>query len=400
MLVIRLQTPTDNQPAWAVIDKKPADWRQSSWETLLPQARGQHIVLLIPGRDVLLTQTSVNARNQRQLQQAIPYALEDSIADDLEAQHIVWQKRGEASLIDVAIIRRERLQAWVKALQAHNLRPHAILPDIFALPLEQDAITLWQQGEQIWVRTSALAGYTSTSQLLSVLLENMASAREDDGQPVRLRTYSDQEQTWAADNRFEILPETRAEQVMPESLQSGMPLNLLQGLQDANRAQLRQQWRRWKLPAALAVISLLVAAGTVGFDSYRLQQQLEAQDTANLQLFSQLFPEARNVDARGLKNRLDSELARLQGKPTDTGPYNPLPDIAMFAAAASQNGQLEVEEIRTRNNALIVELQADSQQAVETLRSTLEGQLGNPVEMQSSRTADSVKATLTLGGKS
>ncbi len=125
MLVIRLQTPNDPDPAWAVLDNKPADWRHGSWETLLPAARGQDVVLLIPSREVLLTQTSVNTRNQRQLQQAVPFALEDSIADDLDNQHIVWQTRPDSSLVDVAIIRRERLREWVSALQDHQLRAHS-----------------------------------------------------------------------------------------------------------------------------------------------------------------------------------------------------------------------------------------------------------------------------------
>lgn len=397
MLVIRLQTPNDPDPAWAVLNGKPAEWANGSWEKLLPLARGQELVLLIPSREVLLTQTSVNTRNQRQLQQAVPFALEDSIADDIENQHIVWQTHPGSPLVDVAIMRRERLREWVNALHERQLRAKAILPDLFALPWHEGSATLWQQGEHIWIRTGELSGYASTHHALPLLLDGITAGQTG---PMSLRLYSDRAAAWANDPRFTITPETQAEQLLPASLQPALKLNLLHGLQDENRAQFRQQWRRWRLAAGLAAVSALLAVGLYGLGSYRLQQQLDAADAENLQLFTELFPEATNVDPRGLKNRLASELARVGGKGADTGTPSHLPQLASFAAALTATGGLTVEDIRAQTGTLTISLQAQNQQSIETLRDTLEKSLGNPVELQSSRTADSVKATLTLGGKS
>ncbi|MGB3918807.1 hypothetical protein J9253_20090 [Thiothrix litoralis] len=397
MLVIRLQTPNDPDPAWAVLTNKPADWQHGSWEKLLPAARGQDVVLLIPGREVLLTQTSVNTRNQKQLQQAVPFALEDSIADDLDNQHIVWQTQANSALVDVAIISRARLREWVNALQIHQLRTTSILPDLFALPWETDT-TLWQQGEHIWVRTGELSGYTSSDAALPLLLDSLAAGKTD---PIPLRLYSDQTDKWTTDTRFVITPETQAEQLLPASLQPALKLNLLNGLQDENRAQLHQQWQRWRLAAGLAAASALLTVGIYGVESYHLQQQLDAVDAQNLQLFAELFPGVSDVDPRGLKSRLASELARVRGKGSTAGAStSPLPQLSAFAAAMGKAGELTVEDIRAQSGTLTLNLQAKNQQAIETLRDTLEKALGNPVELQSSRTADSVKATLTLGGKS
>ncbi len=63
-------------------------------------------------------------------------------------------------------------------------------------------------------------------------------------------------------------------------------------------------------------------------------------------------------------------------------------------------GGLTVDDIRAQTGTLTINLQAQNQQSIETLRDTLEKALGKPVELPSIRTADSVKATLTLGGKS
>lgn len=411
MLVIRLQTPNDTHPAWAVLDKKPADWQQGSWERLLPHARGQNIVLLIPGREVLLTQTSINARNQRQLQQALPYALEDSIAGELEEQHIVWQKRADSSTVDVAVMQLQRLREWQNSLQQHKLRAHYILPDVFALPVQEDGVTLWQQGNQVWLRTSKLAGYTCTPQTLPLFIETLLptpsdsdanDATDDELEPLKLRLFSDQANNWTNDERLHIIPESQAEQLQPESLQTAFPLNLLKGVQDENSAQFRQQWRRWRLAAVLGAAILVVGGGMFSFENYRLQQQLDGLDSENVERFQKLFPQTRNVDPRGLKNRLASEMARLQGKKGKQGgtAYSPLPDLAAFAEAASDDPSLEVEKIRSRNNQLIIELSATDQESIETLKAVLDELVDGTVELQSSRTADRVEASLTLGGNS
>lgn len=397
MLVIRLQTPDDTEPAWALLNGAAAEWAHGSWETLLPLARGQQLVLLIPSRDVLLTTTTINTRNQRQLKQALPYALEDSLASDPEDQHIVWQTQDGSSQVDVAIISRDRLREWIAALQTRQLRANIILPDIFALPWEADALTLWQQGEQVWIRTTGLGGLACTSATLPFILNNL---RETNPAPLHLRLYSDQPGAWADNEQYAITPEHNAEQLQASSLQEALKLNLLRGWQDETSARFQQEWKRWRLAAGLAIASLLLGLGLYGVDAYRLQQQLNALDADNLQQFSELFPEASGIDARSIKTRLESELIGLRGKAGKSGSDSSLAYMSTFAEALAKVDGLTVEDIRAQSGTLSVELQTQSQQAVEDLRAALESATGGTVDLKSSRSADKVKASLTLGGKS
>jgi type II secretion system protein L len=408
MLVIRLQTPTDTEPAWAVLNgTQPADWQHGAWNHLMPLIRTQPVVLLIPSREVLLTRTTINTRNQKQLKQALPYALEDSLADDPDSQHIVWQAQADSTQVDVAVIDREQLRRWVATLQSHHIRPQTILPDIFALPWQDGSVTLWQQGEQVWVRTGELSGYASSSHALPLLLDSLTA----ENKPLSLRFFSDQTAEpaaastpavdWANDTRLHLIPETHAEQLLQASLEPAFKLNLLSGLQDESSQQFRQQWQRWRNAAGLAGACLVLAGGLYGVESFRLQKQLDQLDSENQQLFTELFPDAGTIDPRSLKNRLASELAGLKGKAGAADGDSPLPHLAKFAAALAQTqGGIQVEEIRSDNASVAIELQAKDQQAIETLRESLEKTIGNPIEMQSSRTADTVKASLTLGSKS
>lgn len=392
MLVIRLQNPDDAEPAWALLTGAVADWQHGSWDTLLPLAQGQTVVLLIPAREVLLTQTTINTRNQRQLQQAVPYALEEALADDAENQHIVWQARRDSPLIDAAIVARERLHAWQNALTQRGLRPSTILPDVFALPWEAELLTLWQQGDHVWVRTGELAGFSCNRSALPLVLANLRATYPA---PVRVRWSSDQPEMWQADEAFTLTPEIHTEQLHASSLNSAMPLNLLRGLQSEHTATRREQWRRWRLAAVLTAVAVVLGFSTYGLHIYRMQQQLAALDAQNLSLFSELFPEQNNVDVRALSLRFDSALLAVKGKGGTQTQRSALQPLATFAQAFASNAGLSVDAIQTQAGSVSVTLQAKEQQAVDNLRTAL----GEGVALKSSRSGDTIKASLTLGDK-
>ena len=397
MLVIRLQHPDDTEPAWALFKTNTtADWAHGEWSQVLPLTAGQQVVVLIPSRDVLLSQTSINAQNQKQLKQALPYALEDGLIQDLETQHIAWQVQAQSSQVNVAVIAQARLREWRAACLARQIRPYAILPDVFALPWTQAGVTLWQQGDSIWLRTGELSGYAATPSSLALMLYSLIDGRTE---PLPLRLYMEQEHTLADDARFVIEPETQAETLSLSSIQPCLGLNLLKGLQDENRAQLKQHWQCWKLVASLAVITALLGLAFVGLDVYRLRQDLAQLDTQNLQLYQELFPDSPAPDARELKSRVDSDLMRVNNGATG-GANSPLASMAHFATAMQGIPNLKIMEMNASAGILTIKVQTQEQQAIETLRANLEQNPAIPVSIQSSNEAGQVEATINLGATS
>ena len=397
MLVIRLQHPDDTEPAWALFKTNTtADWAHGEWSQVLPLTAGQQVVVLIPSRDVLLSQTSINAQNQKQLKQALPYALEDGLIQDLETQHIAWQVQAQSSQVNVAVIAQARLREWRAACLARQIRPYAILPDVFALPWTQAGVTLWQQGDSIWLRTGELSGYAATPSSLALMLYSLIDGRTE---PLPLRLYMEQEHTLADDARFVIEPETQAETLSLSSIQPCLGLNLLKGLQDENRAQLKQHWQRWKLVASLAVFTALLGLAFIGLDVYRLKQDLAQLDTQNLQLYQELFPDSPAPDARELKSRVDSDLMRVNNGATG-GANSPLASMAHFATAMQGIPNLKIMEMNSSAGILTIKVQTQEQQAIETLRANLEQNPAIPVSIQSSNEAGQVEATINLGATS
>lgn len=390
MLVIRLQHPDDAEPAWALLTGEIADWQYGNWDTLLPIAQGQKVVLLIPSRAVLLVQTTINTRNKRQLQQAVPYALEEVLADDVENQHIVWQARQDSPWVDAAVVLRERLHAWRNALIQRGLHPSVILPDVFALPWEADSLTLWQQGNQVWVRTAELAGFSCNHSALPLVLAHLRATYPA---PIRVRWYSDQPALWQADDAFTLIPETHTEQLHANSIRSALPLNLLRGLPSEYAAIRREQWRRWRFTVTLAAVAILLGLGNYGLHVYRMQQELAALDAQNMQLFNALFPEQEHVEVRALAARFESARLMTQNHGEMQLQHSVLPALATFAQAFAGKQGLRVETIQTHAGQVSITLQAQEQQAVDDLRAAL----GEGIDLKSSRSGNTIKATLTLG---
>ena len=66
----------------------------------MPDVRADDTVVLLPSEDVLLLRAPRVAKQRRQLEQAIPYAVEDQLAAPVEQQHIVLSDRIEGDGVE------------------------------------------------------------------------------------------------------------------------------------------------------------------------------------------------------------------------------------------------------------------------------------------------------------
>src|SRR5439155_1548704 len=90
-------------------------------------AGAQSITVLVPGADVVFARTAVRARNREQLERALPFALEEQLAEPVEGLHFAYEIEAGGAGQTVAAVRRERLRAWLEGLAARGaVGAHAI----------------------------------------------------------------------------------------------------------------------------------------------------------------------------------------------------------------------------------------------------------------------------------
>lgn len=394
MLILRLQTPDDTEFAYAKLEghAASAEWRQGSWAQISKINGNQPIVLLIPSADVLLTRTLLVTSNTRQLRQALPYALEESLVGEVEDQHFVWQAE-DANMLAVAVIDRSRLKAWLQTLKQHKLRAKAILPDVFALPWVASMPTIWQKDGQAWVRTGAYSGFSCPAMSLPLLVDSLFEAEE---QAPKVQLYTDQATDWQ--QRLTIIPEPQPNHLLQASLQAGMALNLLNGYQDESMSNFNRNWRRWKVAASLAFFCAAVWGGIQGMDIWRTAQQVQAAEQQNLALFQEVFPAIKDIQPDAIRLRVKSELSLLaQANSPETDKVSLLPYLTMIGKVFQQEQGLRVTEIRARDGRLSVVFETADLNAIQRIGQGLTKLLGREILVKSTQANNIVRGEVTLG---
>src|SRR6187431_1334078 len=93
-LLIRLRAP-DEPLAWLSLDARGqvlAGPRSGERPDPAELDGAERVVVLVPAADVLLARTELASRQREQIEQALPYALEDQLVESVDAMHVAWSQ--------------------------------------------------------------------------------------------------------------------------------------------------------------------------------------------------------------------------------------------------------------------------------------------------------------------
>jgi len=79
-------------------------------------AAASRVTVLVPAADVLLLEAPAPIRQRAQLQRAVPYAVEDQLAQAVEDLHFALAPEAQEGRIGVAVLARSALQRWLARL--------------------------------------------------------------------------------------------------------------------------------------------------------------------------------------------------------------------------------------------------------------------------------------------
>jgi general secretion pathway protein L len=350
---------------------------QAPLGALAALAPGRRLVLLLPSAQIRLTSVQLPARQLAKVQQAVPYVLEDQFADDVETLHFAVGTRRADGQWPVAAIARERLTAVLAWFAEQGLRPDAVIPDLLALPEPDDGrFTLLVDGDEVLVRSGWSSGFCCLRADLELCLQLADPDRQRSLRVIVPRNQSFDPSTLGRPVEA-VHGFAQPLEALLQHLHADAAINLLQGEFSA-RQDLLRLWRPWRAAAALAGVSLLIAAALHGIEVWRLGSELEALDAQNRQRYQQLFPaETRIVD---LEAQLDQQLARLRGGPSGAS-LLVLMDVVAETIGAVPG--LRLEAVQYRDAALYVSLGAEGLQSLEQLKSWFESPRAARLEVQS-----------------
>ena len=174
-LLLRLPHAGAELATWLVVDARGAPLGPpQSGPLALAAARapGRRASVLVGGADVLLAAPEVPVKAGAKLQQLVPYALEEHLAENIEDLHFALGKRsGESPRVPVAVVARGLLDAWLAELRGAGIEPDAIYADSELLPANPGQAVALLEADAVSVRAPGGTPVTLPSDALSEALE-------------------------------------------------------------------------------------------------------------------------------------------------------------------------------------------------------------------------------------
>ena len=372
---------------WLLLDDmggSPVGVRSGSLEAAVAAANGLRAVVLVPGIECLLTTVQIPGHSRKKLLQAVPYALEEHLSDEVENLHFAVAAAPEDGAWPVAVVSNHYMEALQQQIADAGLDVQQVVPELLAIPYAENETSVLLDNEQALVRTGRSSGYAVDTDNLGLMLTGRRSEDEDEAMPV-LRLI-------AAPGT--LLPETieydgevRLEpllcdplEVFAQGLDAGA-INLLQG-RFSRAAEWGQALRPWRATAALLLAGILVSNVVMGIDYYRLSRESEQLRAQIEKTFKTALPGTRRiVNPRVQMQQQLDKLQRQQGSGV-----NFLTLLAQSGAVLKGRQGVDITGATFRAGRLDVDLTVADLQLLDQLKQALMQNGSLTVEIQSATT--------------
>jgi general secretion pathway protein L len=359
-------------------------------ENAAPLADKHKTIVLLDNTAVHINTVQLPIKNRQKLLRAVPFALEEQLADDVDDLHFVAGKPLQDGIVPVAAIKRDTLKDILSTLNKAGIEPTAIIPDALCLTASSKQWSILLHGNTLKVQLDSFKGGEFDKNIIPTLLssnlEKQAANKpekiifftpeeksEDDDEAKTAEEVTDSISNCIGDDIefVNVSYNTHPLVIYCGQYQHAMPLNLLQ---DAYKPTKKGdiEWKRWRLAASLAAVFLCLHLGSAGAQYYDLLEKNNQLRAEINNIYKKTFPQSKKiVNARV---QMEQKLNELKGASSDTSSGDVIELLASSANALSSEKNITLQSISFRNNRMDIELTGTNLQAVESLNKMLNTQ--------------------------
>jgi general secretion pathway protein L len=378
-LVIRLRAAPEAPASWLIVDANGArsgPARSGTVAEALPLSAGRRVLLLVPGSEVALAEPELPLRGGARVAQAVPFALEEHLASDVDALHFAIGNRTDSALgTPVAAVARGLMDRWSGTCVEAGLAPQAAYADSAVVPAMPTGCTLLLDESALYVRRADAMPFVLDAEPLATALDIALGTPADEGTPGEHVTFFVSPGEYEANrDLIEGLRARTASLQVKLMTEGALPVlaaqavganavNLLQGTY-APRRSVSGRLQRWRLPAALAAACLLAFLAGQALSLWKLSRAERRLDAQITEVFQQALPGQPVVDPRTQMQGV------LGGGGSAQGALLPaLSVLAQALAGAPAGGKLEA--INLRGDALDLRLVAPTVEALDGIKQAM-----------------------------
>jgi general secretion pathway protein L len=369
-VVVRLAAE-DQEVQWILADSNGTQLSKSSSGSLkqvAAQIGDRSVIVLVPSLEMLSTTVHIPARSSSKINAALPFALEENLAEDVENFHFAVGERQENGRLPVLVVSRDTLDGWLARLSDAGIEPAVLTPDSHGLARIPGTLSILVDDDTVMFNDGADSIFTmqnlkpSDVLVFAGQLGETENQDEDEEQSGHLLVFCTPEQEdnlshdWIA-LRHELHSvdiNVLRDGVLPKlavTVATGHGVNLLQG-RYGKKTEYASLLRPWKAAAAMLLALGILAMLMKGLGYYQLQQDelaLRAQFNAEYRLI-------RPGDTREIVDPVATVVSLRRSVGGSAAPQVFLPGLRELGAAIAANSSAEIETISYRGGVIDLRL--------------------------------------------
>jgi len=136
-----------------------------------PLTDDHEIVGVVSGEWVTVQTVSIPAKTKKQFQAALPYALEETLSEDVEDTHFVCPNWKSGEDCQVLVVSKEKMREWQSLANTHRLPIERLLPEYALLPFHDAAeYSLARVGDHLLANHQAGVGVSLDQEFIDIWL--------------------------------------------------------------------------------------------------------------------------------------------------------------------------------------------------------------------------------------
>lgn len=282
-----------------------------------PLGEEDELVGVVPGEWVTAHKVSLPAKNKRQFQAALPYALEEAVSEEIEHLHFSCSNWRAGEEVVVHVVANDKLSDWQQLANDSKLPLDRLVPDYALLPFHEAAestIALANSSspDQLQVIAHRKNGYGACldsdfveAWLIDLPIKETVAVTDRDFAEKLIADYPDRDfRLWEAGNKIAHWLE------YPEADPT------LDILTDKYRPSVRRfEWSGFYVPIGIATAAVFVF---LLFDVYRyfaLHHEIREVLDEQAMVLQKSFPEITDVPDNQARALMERALTNRVGKP-------------------------------------------------------------------------------------
>jgi general secretion pathway protein L len=324
-LLLRLPRNPGAEASWILADARGnaiSAPQSGPLEQAAQRGAGRHICVLVPGTDVLLTEPELPAKAGAKLQQIVPYALEEQLAEDIDDLHFAIGKRSvDGPTTPVAVVALSLMDEWTSSLKAAGIAAEAMYVDSDLLPINPGHAVALLEDDIVVVRPPVGATISMPAETIGEALQLVRpSAETGEGSGRGLILYTGAAEWQEHSPQVEAVREqfdgikvqlltSGPLTLLAQQLPTARPINLLQGRYAPQNTR-AVGWQAWRVAALLLAGLVALHVAGKGAELYLLKRAEKTVDASIEQAFRAAMPGEQNTT--NARRRMEQKLIALR----------------------------------------------------------------------------------------